>query len=120
MAGPDVFVELNQAQLDVIARVLGPECSAVKIVAEHQTGPVMKYAMILPEKAPPNIHTLYGVPIPGKRRVGIYLTEAQKQQLKCAGIVEQCDYVEVEAIGLKYGIVVPTTMRYGIPPPSKT
>lgn len=120
MAGPSMFLELNQEQLDVIAKVLGPECSAVKLTAEHQVGPIMKYAIILPEKAPPNIKHMYGIEIPAKRRVGIYLTEDQKKQLKCAGIVERCDYVEVEAIGLKYGIVVPTTMRYGIPPPSKT
>jgi hypothetical protein len=115
-----MFLELNREQLDVIARVLGPECSAVKLTAEHQTGSIMKYFIVLPDKAPPNIKHMYGIEIPAKRRVGIYLTEAQRQQLKCAGIVEQCDYVEVEAIGLKYGIVVPTTMRYGIPPPSKT
>ncbi len=118
MALPSVFLELNEAQLKVVARVLGPECSAVQIVAEHHEGPVVRYAMVSPDKAPPDVHTLYAVPIPGQRRLRIHLTEEQKAQLQCAG-VKSCDYVEVEPVGLRYGIVVPQVLKYGMPPPHK-
>jgi hypothetical protein len=117
MAGCSVFLELNKDQLAVIAKVFGSECSAVQITSEHQTGPVLKYGM--PVKVPPDVHTLYGIPIPGKRQVGIHLTNEQKEQLGCAG-VKHCDYVEVEPIGLRYGIVVPHVLKYGMPPPTKS
>jgi hypothetical protein len=51
--------------------------------------------------------------------VGIHLTQEQKEQLACAG-VKHCDYVEVEPIGLRYGIVVPHVLKYGMPPPTKS
>ena len=115
MAGSSLFLDLNKDQLDVIARVLGPDCSAVQLTDEHHTGPVIRYGIIPPDRAPENVHMLYAVPIPDKRQVGIHLTKAQKDQLECAG-VKACDYVEVEPIGLRYGIVVPHVTKYGIPP----
>lgn len=115
MAGSSTFLELNQAQLDVIAKVLGPDCSAVQLTSEHQSGPVIRYGIVLPDKAPRDVHTLYGLPIPGKKRVGVYLTKDQKDQLECEG-VKPCDYVEVEPVGLRYGIVVPHVVKYGMPP----
>jgi hypothetical protein len=102
-----------------MAKVLGPECSAVQLTADHQAGPVMRYGIVPPDKAPPNVHALYAVPIAGKRQVGIHLTSAQKEQLECAG-VKHCDYVEVEPIGLRYGIVVPHVFKYGMPPPARS
>lgn len=118
MDGCSVFLELNKEQLDVIARVLGPDCSAVQLTAEHHSGPVIRYGIIPPDKAPQNVHAMYGVPIPGKRQVGIHFTQAQKEQLECAGVTA-CDYVEVEPIGLKYGVVIPHVTKYGMPPASK-
>lgn len=117
MAECSPFLELNQAQLDVVARVIGPGCPVVQATAEHHAGPVLKYGIVPPDKKPPGIHALYGVEIPEKPgHVGIYLTEVQKEQLQCAG-VKPCDYVEVEPIGVKYGIVFPNVMRYAIPVP---
>lgn len=113
-----MFLELNKAQLDVIARVF--KCPVVQLTAAHHTGPVIKYGMLPHGKAPHDIHTLYAVEIPDKPgRVGIYLTDSQKEEFQRAG-VKPCDYVEVEPIGLKYGIVIPPVTRYGmaVPPPS--
>jgi hypothetical protein len=58
---------------------------------------------------------LYAVPLPDKPgQVGIHLTESQKEELQRAG-VEPCEYIEVEPIGLKYGVVIGPVVKYGAP-----
>jgi len=120
MAELSVFLELNKAQLDVIARVFKSACPVVQLTARHRTDPVLLYGIFPHGKAPNDVHSLYAVEIPEKPgHVGVYLTAAQKAELQRARI-PSCDYVEVEPIGLKYGIVMPPMVRYGmaVPPSS--
>jgi hypothetical protein len=73
--------------------------------------------MFPPGKGSGGVHAMYAVEIPEKPgQVRIHFTDVQKSQLKCAG-VNVCDYIEVESIGLKYGIVMPSVMRYAMPTP---
>jgi hypothetical protein len=104
-----VFQELNKAQCDVIARVLKLNPPVVQAVGT-------RYGMLTPGEKRPDIHALYAVEIPEKPdRVRIYFTDAQKKQMQSAGNTP-CDYFDVESIGLKYGIVMPPVVRYGMPP----
>ncbi len=117
MAGCSIYLDLNKAQLETISKVLGGQCPVVQPVPAHQTGPVLKYGIYPPGKPPHNVHTLYAVDIPEKPgHFTIHFTEEQKDQLKCAG-ASVCDYIEVESIGLRYGIVMPHVMRYAMPVP---
>jgi len=120
MAGCNVFLELDQAQLEVIARVFGTARTLVQPTAPHRTVPVLLYGMFPPGKEPGGVHPLYAVEVPGKPgEVRIHLTDVQKAELQCAGI-KPCDYIEVEPIGPKYGIVFPPVTKYGMPVPPAT
>jgi hypothetical protein len=113
MADCSVFLELDQAQLDVITRVLGSACPVVQLTARHQTDPVLLYGVFPHHHG--GVHPLYAVPLPDKPgQVGIHLTESQKEELQRAG-VEPCEYIEVEPIGLKYGVVIGPVVKYGAP-----
>ncbi len=111
MAKCSAFLEFTKEQLDVIVKVLGLNPPVVQLAPD-----VVRYGMLPSGMTRASVRTLYGIDLPKKPgKVGIYLSDAQKKQMQCAGM-KPCDYVEVESIGLRYGIVTPPAIKYGMPP----
>lgn len=111
MADCSVFLDLTPAQLEVIAKVLRLDPPVVQLSPK-----IIRYGMLPAGKTRSDVRALYAIDLPDKPgHVGICLTDAQKKQMACAG-VKPCDYVEVTSIGLRYGIVLPPTVKYGLPP----
>jgi len=129
MAECSICLPLNEAQLEVVKRVLGlQESPVVQLTAVHKTDHVIRYGMIPPGEPHHKFHPLYLVDIPDPlQQMRVFFTDAQKKQMRGEGI-EPCDYVEVEPVkvklddpkGVRYGILLPHNMKYAIPiPPAK-